>query len=309
MMRRSIALVTASLSAAALGANLFGQAPAPAASVSAVLRDQFARRLQAAADEADGVVGYTIIDVTSGERFAHLESTTFPTASTIKLAILYELFKQADQGRVHLDEPRPLDRSHAVPGGLLFDLTTPAISPRDLAVAMVLQSDNTATNVLIDQLGMDAINQRMTGLGLMATHLRRHMIDLEAARRGDENTSTPSDLARLVLVFHNGEGLTPESARAAMVILKKPKHTAITTGVPPEIEIASKPGELEGVRADAGIVYVPGRPYVFVAMGTYLIDRPGTSDVVARPLMDLARLSYDYFSRRSTVSEVGRQIR
>jgi beta-lactamase class A len=236
----------------------------PSSSESATLADTFrtafAARLETIAASVDGVIGYAIVDVTSGERFTRLDTIAFPTASTIKLAILNELFRQADQGRVALDEVRSLDRAHAVPGGLLYELSTPSISPRDLAVAMILQSDNTAANVLIERLGMAAINARCADLGLVATRLRRRMIDLDAARRGDENVSSPADLVRLVLAFHNGDGLTPQSKQAALEILKKPKQTAISTGVPSEIAIASKSGELEGVRADAGIVYVPGRP-------------------------------------------------
>jgi hypothetical protein len=68
--------------------------------------------------------------------------------------------------------------------------------------------------------------------------------------------------------------------------------------------VASKSGELEGVRADAGVVYVPGRPYVFVAMGTYLQE----SRTPRAPIEALARASYEYFSRRAAVSEYGRQI-
>jgi beta-lactamase class A len=275
------------------------------AALADVLRAKFAAALETIARQADGVVGYVVLDVESGDRFARLDTTAFPTASTIKLAILYELLKQADEGQLSLDAVAPMDRSRAVPGGLLYELTTPSLSPRDLAVAMILQSDNTATNVLIDRVGMAAVNRRMAALGLIGTELRRHMIDLEAARRGHENVSTPADLARLLLAFHRGEGLTPRSQAVALEILQKPKRTPIRSGVPPEVVVASKSGELEGVRADAGIVYVPARPYVFVAMGTFLREDAAPSSA----LEHLARLSYEYFSRRATVSTYGRQIR
>jgi beta-lactamase class A len=276
-----------------------------ASDLATTFSKSFATRLESIGSHADGVIGYTIIDITSGERFDRLQTTAFPTASTIKLTILYELFKQADERRINLDEARPLDRTHAVPGGLLYELTTPSLSLRDLAVAMILQSDNTAANILIDRLGMDAINKRSAGLGLRDTRLRRRMIDIDAARRGDENTSTPADLATMMLAFHNGVGLSVQSKKAAVEILEKPKASPISTGVPKEVLVASKPGELEGVRADAGIVYVPGRPYVFVVMGTFLRE----TDDIERPLQDLARASYDYFSRRATVSAYGRALR
>jgi beta-lactamase class A len=285
----------------AIAASAAAQAPPTSGDA---LRTRFAAAIERIADDADGVVGYTIVDITSGERFARLEQAAFPAASTIKLAILYELFRQADAGTVALDQVAPMDRSRAVPGGLLHELTNPALSPRDLAIAMILQSDNTAANVLIDRVGMAAVNQRMTALGLTGTRLRRHMIDLEAARRGDENVSTPADLAALVLAFHRGQGLTPASRDAALEILQKPKATAIRAGVPARVLVASKSGELEGVRADAGVVYVPNRPYVFVAMGTYLQEARAPRDW----LESLARTSYEYFSRRAAVSEYGRQI-
>ena len=276
-----------------------------ASDLATTFSKSFATRLESIGSHADGVIGYTIIDITSGERFDRLQTTAFPTASTIKLTILYELFKQADERRINLDEARPLERTHAVPGGLLYELTTPSLSLRDLAVAMILQSDNTAANILIDRLGMDAIDKRSAGLGLRDTRLRRRMIDIDAARRGDENTSTPADLATMMLAFHNGVGLSVQSKKAAVEILEKPKASAISTGVPKEVLVASKSGELEGVRADAGIVYVPGRPYVFVVMGTFLRE----TDDIERPLQDLARASYDYFSRRATVSAYGRALR
>ena len=265
-----------------------------------MLREKFAADLEASARQADGVVGYVVVDVESGERFARLDGTQFPTASTIKLAILYELLKQAEEGRISLDAVTPLDRKRAVPGGLLYELTNPSLSPRDLAVAMILQSDNTATNVLIERVGMAAVNRRMAALGLAHTELRRHMIDLDAARRGEENVSTPADLARLVMAFHRGEGLSAPSRAIALEILQKYKRTPIRTGVPSGVAVASKSGELEGVRVDAGIVYLPGRPYIFVAMGTFL-----RADAEPSSALDhLARLSYQYFSRRATVSEV-----
>lgn len=288
-----------------VGTTVSGSAQTPGAVLVDTLRQATGAALERIAAGADGVIGYYIADLEGTDRFVRLEQAPFPAASTIKLAILHELFRRADSGDLALDEVRPMERERAVPGGLLFELTAPSLSNRDLAVAMILQSDNTATNVLIDRLGMDAVNRGMAALGLTGTALRRHMIDLEAARQGRENVSTPADLARLMLALHRGEGLTAASAAAAMEILKKPKRTPIAIGVSPGIAIASKPGALEGVRADAGIVYVPGRPYVFVAMGTFLRE----DEHPERPLEALAQTAFRYFERRATLSEYGRQVR
>ena len=121
--------------------------------------------MQEIASRVDGVVGYVLVDLTSGERIAHLERETFPTASTIKLAIVYELFKQAAEGAIKLDETMHA-RSHARRSAAPASWSssgTPTLSIRDYAVLMVTLSDNTATNVLIDRLGMDEDRQAHAG--------------------------------------------------------------------------------------------------------------------------------------------------
>src|SRR6516162_8595879 len=130
----------------------------------AELRAKFEKRVQEISSRVDGVVGYSIVDLTSGERIGHLDTASFPTASAIKLAIVYELFKQAAEKRIDLEEKVTLDRRQAVGGtGVLVEMGTPTLSIRDYAVLMVTLSDNTATNVLIDRLGMDKIVARMQG--------------------------------------------------------------------------------------------------------------------------------------------------
>ena len=266
-----------------LGALVPGAA---AQSTSDELKQKFAHRAEEIATRLDGVMAYTIVDLTSGDRFAHLETATLPTASTIKLAIVYELFKQVEEGRVRLDDTMVLDRGKAVGGtGVLADLGTPTLSIRDYAVLMVCLSDNTATNVLIDRLGMEKIAQRMQTLGLTATKLRRHMMDTAAARRGDENVSTPAELARLLE--------TIDKMPDAVALLKKSKESRLRRGLPSGVETADKPGELEGVRVDAGIVFAKNRPYVLCVMTTFLKDETEGEHAIE----DLSRAAYEYFSR------------
>jgi beta-lactamase class A len=275
--------------ALALGAVLAAQAT-PAAELKA----KFERRVQEITARLDGVAGYVFVDLTSGEKIAHLEHETFPTASTIKLAIVYELFKQASEGRIKLDETMMLDRSKAVGGaGVLAEMGTPTLSIRDYAVLMVTLSDNTATNVLIDRLGMDAITKRLQGLGLAATKLRRHMMDAAAARRGDENVSTPDDLARLLQAMP-AEGIE---------LLKKPKESRLRRALPPGVAAADKPGELDGVRVDAGIVYAKNRPFVFCVMTTFLREEVEGE----RAIEEIARAAYEYYSRLGN-GPLGRRI-
>ena len=264
------------------------------------------RRLQAIAESVDGVMGYEVVDLTTGERFGRLQNEVFPTASTIKLAILYELFKRADEGKLKLDEPRPLDARHRVGGsGVLVDLAAPSMPLRDYATLMIVLSDNTATNVLIDIVGMQNVTARMAALGLEATKLRRRMIDIEAARRGDENVSRPAEISRLLEVLHRGDGLTKDSQQELLRILKKAKSSPMRRSIPATVEVANKPGTLEGVAVDAGIVYVQRRPYVFTGMLTYLNDNTAGDAAIE----SASRAVFEYFTRLASSSEYGRAIR
>lgn len=288
-------------------AELRQSSPDAATSAKAAeLRRALEQQLESEAAGLDGVAGYTIVDLTNGDRLGRMQDEQFPTASTIKLAILYELFKQADEGKLRLDDTRPLERRHVVGGsGILDELAAPAMPLRDYATLMIMLSDNTATNLLIDAVGMQNVNSRMSSLGLEKTLLRRRMIDMEAARRGDENVSTPGEIARLLEVIYRGDGLTKESHQAMLAILKKPKSTALRAGVPATIQVANKPGGLEGVAVDAGIVYLDRRPYIFSMMTTYLKQESAGDDAIER----VSRRVFDYFNRLARSSEYGRRIR
>jgi beta-lactamase class A len=169
---------------------------------------------------------------------------------------------------------------------------------------MVIVSDNTATNVLIDLLGFDSLAARIKALGLAETKLRRHMADVAAARRGDENVSTPAEIVRLLAALWKGEDLSASSRDQALALLKKPKASRLRLGLPPGVDAADKPGELEGVRVDAGIVFAKNRPFIICVMTTFLSnEREGEEAIVA-----MTRASYEYFSRLGAGGRYGRQI-
>ena len=289
---------------------LLAGSPLAAQSGGSATRDELKSKLQKQLDtiasDLDGVLGYVALEITSGERFERNANEVFPLASTIKLAILYELFKQFEEGRVKLDEVRPLEKRHVVGGsGVLAELTAPALSFRDHAILMIMLSDNTSTNVLIDTLGMDNVNGRMRGLGLKTLQLRRRMIDLDAARRGDENVGSPADVARLLLAIHRSEGLQKESREAILGILAKPKTSALRAAIPGGIRVANKTGSLEGVAADAGIVYLPELPYVLVVTTTYIKNNAAGEAAIRAT----SQAAFDYFNRVARSSEYGRIIR
>jgi beta-lactamase class A len=261
------------------------------------------------AEHLNGVMGYAIKDLSTGETFLRLQDTVFPQASSIKLTVLLELMRQAQEGKLSLDEKHTLRRSEMTVGDTEPILTmlgdgTVTLTLHDLAIFMVVLSDNTATNILIDRLGMDSINAGVNRLGLKETKLRRHMIDLEAARKGNENVSTPLEMLTLVEKVHAGQALDPAYTKEYFSLLRLPKESEFHKVLPEDVSIADKPGSLEGVRCDTGLIDIPRHPFIMSIATTY----DARDDEGERAVEDVARLAYDYFDRLSRSSSYGRAI-
>ena len=273
------------------------------------LRAKLEAQLGNVAEHLNGVMGYAIKDLSSGDLILRLPDTVFPQASSIKLTVLLELMRQAQEGKLSLDEKHTLRRSEMTEGDTEPILTmlgdgTVTLSLRDLAKFMVVLSDNTATNILIDRLGMDNINEGVIRLGLKETKLRRRMIDLEAAKKGNENVSTPREMLALVEKVHAGQALDAAHTKEYFDLLRLPKESEFHKALPEDASIADKPGSLEGVRCDTGLIDIPGHPFVMSITTTY--DAVG--DEGERAVEDAARLVYDYFNRLSRSSTYGRVI-
>jgi beta-lactamase class A len=133
---------------------------------------------------------------------------------------------------------------------------------------MIIASDNTATNFCIDRAGIEETNQLIRQLGLEATRLRRKMMDHTAAVREQENISTPGELVQMLTLLYQKKP-SPWVAEQALAILKKPKSGFLNRALPAGIEIANKPGWVEAARCDAGLIFLPRRPYVIAVMTKY----------------------------------------
>lgn len=249
--------------------------PAKANERAAVLRARLTRQIEQITAEFDGVMGVAVKDLTSGDTVFVNADLVFPQASSIKIPILVELFRQAQAGRLRLDERVEVKRAQTAPGsGVLqhFGDGTSAISLRDLATLMIVLSDNTATNILIERVGLPNVNDTLHKLGLEQTRLQRKMMETEAQRAGRENLSTPREMATLLELLHQGKALDAQHSAAVLEILKYPKNTPLRRGLPEGIPLANKPGGIPGVRCDSGIVLLAGRPYVIAVMTTYNKD-------------------------------------
>ncbi|MGO9935989.1 MAG: serine hydrolase [Steroidobacteraceae bacterium] len=261
----------------------------------------------------DGVLGVAILDLNSGQQLLIRPDEIFPQASSIKIAVLAELYHQAEQSAQGMGGKATLkDRyvvraadivaDSAVLGGLTPGVTS--LTNRDLATIMVAVSDNSATNVLIDRLGMDNVVRLTESLGLSHTQLRRKMMDLEAAARGRENISTPREMMQLLEQLYRGKVIGPPLLDDFFTVLATAKESFIPRELPADLKIANKPGELEGVRNDSGIVFLKNRPYVICVMTTYLANERAGEDAITR----ISSLAYGVFDRFSRASDLGRVI-
>ncbi len=264
-------------------------------------------RVAAVAARLDGVLAVSVEDLAGGATLELRQDEVFPTASTIKVAVLYELYRQAEEGRLRLDEVTRPGQPRVTGGGVLQALGPQvSLTWRDLAVLMMGWSDNEATNLLVDKLGREAVEARLRGLGFQQTRLRRRMMDLEAARRGDENVSTAGELRRLARLLRDAPGLAPERARDLLEVAAVEKSSPLREGLPAELPfpVADKPGDLEGVRAACAYVALPGRPYVVGIMTGYL-RRDADGEAAIR---EISTALFETFDRLARSSPYGRIV-
>lgn len=284
---------------------------APAANPQPPHLEQLAARLQADLDRlataAAGVVGLAVLDLSSGKRFGVNDGLVFPQGSAIKIPILIELFHRADRGDLRLTDRAPVRSSDQVAGsGLLrhFSDGGSELSLHDLAIPMIVLSDNTATNILIDRLGMERVSQTMASLGARQTLLRRKMIRPAESARGNENVSTPREAVDLMARLARCElPMSAASCREVRRILEIAKPGDFRDAIPGSVPVAWKPGGLEGVQTAWGLVNVPGAQYAISVMVNYAAD-----DTSATTIRDVSAAVYRYFSQIARATPHGTRV-
>jgi len=303
--------------ALALAASAFGQQKpevVPRDTGTDLLWKKLETRVEEIATRLDGVMGVAILDLTDGRILLRNADRVFPAASSIKIAILLELYRQDQEARAgakgkgKLDDSYTFDPKDLVEDSQIMAGLTPGVTRvtnRDLAQFMVAVSDNAATNILIDRVGRDNVNATLRGLGLTKTMLRRKMMDIGAARRGDENVATPQEMVRLLEMIYKGKALSKELTGELIKRLKTlKKDSYLSYELPAGVELADKPGTLDGVRNDSGIVFAPNRPFAISAMTAYDRDEKAAESAIS----EVALEAYRYFEMRGKTSEYGRVL-
>ncbi len=301
-------LVCLALLLSAAAAQMTASQPgAPSAEKRQVLWQKLESAIHDVDRNLDGVTGIAIEDLKTGDHFFLRENEVFAQASSIKIAVLAELYRQAQQGKLKLTDLYTVQAGDLVPDSDIMGGLTPGITRvtlRDLATMMVAVSDNSATNVLIDRVGMDNVNAMLDTLGLSHTRLRRKMMDLEAAKHGRENISTPREMMNLLEAIYRGKMLNPESTSDFFKVLSTNKASWIPRDLPADVRVADKPGSLEAVRNDSGIVFVENRPYVICVMTAFLRNERDGEEAISKVSLAAWRM----FDRLSRATEYGRVV-
>lgn len=271
-----------------------------------LLRQRALTEIEKVMSEVNGVMGLAAKDLTTGETLLVNATLTFPQGSSIKIPILLEAVKQSAEGKFKLTDQLRVERKDMVAGsGVLkeFGDGTSLLSIGDLCTLMIVLSDNTATNMLIDLVGMNNVNRSLAGLDLKNTKLQRKMMNQEASARGEENLSTPAEAMRLMELLYRNEAATQAVCAKVLAILKKSKDGHLTPLLPADVVVANKPGGIEGVSCEWGVVYLTRTAYAIAVMSNYVVG-DNAEDAIAR----ISKIVYDYFWRLSLSTPYGTRV-
>jgi beta-lactamase class A len=258
-------------------------------------REELDRRIAALQHRFEGQLGLAATNLATGEQVLVNADQLFPTASVIKVSILAELFAQAEEGRVRLDERLEMQPSDVVGGSGVLKELVPGLQPTltDLAMLMVVLSDNTATNMLIDRLGgCDAINQRVQGEYGFTSVALHNRVDFEEigpdVRRFAE--ATPADLMRFMERLAREQLVSANASREMMRILSRqqyldqvPRYLKVNPyarelNAQPEVAAALKTGFFPGTRVDAGVLTLANQVQI-----AYCVAAHGSPDMTIAP--------------------------
>lgn len=213
-----------------------------------------------------GDIGLYILDTATGEKAELHAGQPLEAASVIKLPIMVEAFRQKEAGMLDFDTPVTIRKEDKLPscGALTYLHDGVTVSVGDLVTLMIILSDNTATNLLIDRLGQENINGEIDRLGLTGTRLNRKLFQPELSRQGIQNYVTASDMGKLLKGMLDGTLISAEASKKMLEILENQR----LNGKMPfylhdqGIKCAHKTGEDDGITHDVGIIFADS-PRIF----------------------------------------------
>ena len=286
-------------------AVLFTALPSSRLAAQGFPPDLRARLVQRIAASPGAQVGLFIEDLTNGATLGIGDTVSFHAASTMKVPVMFELFRRADEGTLDLDTRIPLaNRFTSIVDGsayaleptddsddALYDRVGAPISFRELNERMIVRSSNLATNVLIDQLDATRVTAFTRQLGGEGVLVRRGVEDGPAFRAGLNNVTTARGLGKLFVALERGQVSSAWATHAMReTLMRQEFNDEIPAGLPPGTRVAHKTGWITATTHDAAIIYPPGRaPFVLVILTRNIPERADAQ----RLMSDLARMVWE----------------
>ncbi|SCK02480.1 Beta-lactamase precursor [uncultured Eubacterium sp.] len=235
---------------------------------------------------------FLIKDLSDGETLCHNECLKVPSASLIKMYILVEAFRCIKIGSLTLDKEIAVKKEDLVDFSVLQFLRPRLYSLEELLSLMVVYSDNTATNVLVDYFGMASLNELMQQIGCRTSVIQRKMMDFAAAEEGRQNYTSVMDMTSLLERLYQGSLLgQPFDAQMLDIMKGQADEEAMRRDLPDELVIARKSGELDALDHDIAIVYTEKRNYIYV----FFSWETGDNNCGRKVLAETSKLVFDYF--------------
>lgn len=255
--------------------------------------DKFKSEIIRGVENFPGKTSLVFADLAGGGRIEANAHTKMFAASTIKLFVMAHAFRRFEDGSLSPEEQYAVTRGDKVPscGAITYLHDGLVLTMYDLITLMIILSDNTATNILIRRLGIDAINSTIRSLGMNETVLMREMFDYESARAGRQNTVSAADLASLLEMMYRGRLVSPEASRKMLAIMKNQQLNSKIPFFIRGVDIAHKTGEDDGITHDAAVVFA-ARPFILCMCGNE-VDVP----LYEQLMQNTARALYDEQSR------------
>ncbi|PIG95481.1 serine hydrolase [Gloeocapsopsis sp. IPPAS B-1203] len=248
---------------------------------------------QLAAKQKNLLPGVFFVDLDTGGYLDVNGNTTFAAASMIKVPLLVAFFQDVDAGKIRLDESLTL-KKELIGGGsgdMQYKPLETKFTALETATKMIVISDNTATNLLIERMGgVAALNERFLSWGLTATQIRNLLPDLEGT-----NTTSPKDLAHLMALVNEGDLMSMRSRDRMLDIMQRTvTNTLLPRGLGEGATIAHKTGDIGSLVGDVGLVDMPnGKRYIAVAM----VKRPHNDGRAQELIRQISRAAYQELNK------------
>lgn len=253
--------------------------------------NELRRAVQSLAEACGGTFSVSVRNINNAFDFALNDGFRMGSASTIKVPIIVEALRQARDGQLSLDAEYRVSAEQRCPGsGVITHMHEGLIvTLLDLLTLMIITSDNTATNICIDIVGMENVNEMLSGFGYNGMLLNRKMYDWEALSQGRDNWIVAREMTDLLVKIARGEAIGPEYDNMILSIMRKQLYSDVLGLLLPEGVLANKTGSVNTVVHDCGVVTNAEFSYA-IAVLTADVPQSGEARVA---IGRISRLVYD----------------